>query len=26
VPVHLKVWDGLQKLAGELDIPFDFAH
>ena len=24
VPVHLKVWDGLQKLAGELDIPFDF--
>jgi len=24
VPVHVKVWDGLQKLAGELDIPFDF--
>jgi L-2-hydroxycarboxylate dehydrogenase (NAD+) len=23
VPVHVKVWDGLQKLAGELDIPFD---
>jgi LDH2 family malate/lactate/ureidoglycolate dehydrogenase len=25
VPVHVKVWDGLQKLAGELDIPFDLA-
>jgi L-2-hydroxycarboxylate dehydrogenase (NAD+) len=25
VPVHVKVWDGLQKLAGELDIPFDIA-
>ncbi len=24
VPVHLKVWDGLQKMAGELGIPFDF--
>ncbi|HEV2739364.1 MAG TPA: Ldh family oxidoreductase [Candidatus Elarobacter sp.] len=24
VPVHVKVWDGLQKLAGELGIPFDF--
>ncbi|MGZ3552263.1 MAG: Ldh family oxidoreductase [Vulcanimicrobiaceae bacterium] len=23
VPVHVKVWDGLQKLASELDIPFD---
>jgi LDH2 family malate/lactate/ureidoglycolate dehydrogenase len=23
VPVHVKVWDGLEKLAGELDIPFD---
>ncbi len=23
VPVHSKVWDGLQKLAGELGIPFD---
>jgi LDH2 family malate/lactate/ureidoglycolate dehydrogenase len=23
VPVHVKVWDGLQKLAGELGIPFD---
>ena len=23
VPVHVKVWDGLQKLAGELKIPFD---
>jgi LDH2 family malate/lactate/ureidoglycolate dehydrogenase len=23
VPVHVKVWDGLQKLAGELNIPFD---
>ncbi|GAC1543159.1 MAG: Ldh family oxidoreductase [Candidatus Velthaea sp.] len=24
VPVHVKVWDGLEKLAGELGIPFDF--
>jgi L-2-hydroxycarboxylate dehydrogenase (NAD+) len=24
VPVHVKVWDGLQKLAAGLDIPFDF--
>ncbi|MDQ6944034.1 MAG: Ldh family oxidoreductase [Candidatus Eremiobacteraeota bacterium] len=24
VPVHVKVWDGLQKLAGDLGIPFDF--
>jgi L-2-hydroxycarboxylate dehydrogenase (NAD+) len=23
VPVHVKVWDGLEKLAGELDLPFD---
>ncbi|HEY1975551.1 MAG TPA: Ldh family oxidoreductase [Candidatus Baltobacteraceae bacterium] len=23
VPVHAKVWDGLQRLASELDIPFD---
>jgi LDH2 family malate/lactate/ureidoglycolate dehydrogenase len=23
VPVHVKVWDGLQKLAGELAIPFE---
>ena len=23
VPVHVKVWDGLEKLAGELGIPFD---
>jgi LDH2 family malate/lactate/ureidoglycolate dehydrogenase len=23
VPIHVKVWDGLQKLAGELDLPFD---
>jgi len=23
VPVHVKVWDGLQKLAAELDLPFD---
>ncbi len=23
VPVHVKVWDGLQKLANELAIPFD---
>jgi L-2-hydroxycarboxylate dehydrogenase (NAD+) len=23
VPVHVKVWEGLRKLAGELDIPFD---
>ena len=25
VPVHVKVWDGLEKLAGELKIPFDLA-
>jgi L-2-hydroxycarboxylate dehydrogenase (NAD+) len=24
VPVHVKVWDGLQKLAAGLGIPFDF--
>ncbi|HTJ25509.1 MAG TPA: Ldh family oxidoreductase [Candidatus Limnocylindria bacterium] len=24
VPVHVKVWDGLQKLGGELGVPFDF--
>ncbi len=24
VPVHVKVWDGLQKLAAELGVPFDF--
>jgi L-2-hydroxycarboxylate dehydrogenase (NAD+) len=24
VPVHVKVWDGLQKLSGELSVPFDF--
>ncbi len=23
VPVHVKVWEGLEKLAGELKIPFD---
>ena len=23
VPVHVKVWDGLQKLAAELGVPFD---
>ncbi|HTD33645.1 MAG TPA: Ldh family oxidoreductase [Candidatus Elarobacter sp.] len=23
VPVHVKVWDGLQKMAGELGIPFE---
>jgi L-2-hydroxycarboxylate dehydrogenase (NAD+) len=23
IPVHSKVWDGLQRLASELDIPFD---
>ena len=23
VPVHVKVWDGLQKLAAELDLPFN---
>ena len=23
VPVHVKVWDGLEKLAGELSIPFE---
>ncbi len=25
VPVHVKVWDGLEKLAGELNIPFDLS-
>ena len=25
VPVHVKVWDGLQKLAGDLGIPFELA-
>jgi LDH2 family malate/lactate/ureidoglycolate dehydrogenase len=25
VPVHAKVWDGLSKLASELNIPFDIA-
>ncbi|MGH8164775.1 MAG: Ldh family oxidoreductase, partial [Rhodanobacteraceae bacterium] len=25
VPVHVKVWDGLQKLANELNLPFDLA-
>lgn len=25
VPVHVKVWDGLSKLAGELGIPFELA-
>ncbi len=25
IPVHAKVWDGLQRLASELDIPFDLA-
>lgn len=25
VPVHVKVWDGLEKLAGELNVPFDLA-
>ncbi len=25
VPVHVKVWDGLEKLAGDLGIPFDVA-
>ncbi|HEX3469315.1 MAG TPA: Ldh family oxidoreductase [Candidatus Elarobacter sp.] len=24
VPVHVKVWNGLEKLAGELGVPFDF--
>lgn len=24
VPVHVKVWDGLSKLGGDLGIPFDF--
>lgn len=23
IPVHAKVWDGLQRLASELDLPFD---
>jgi L-2-hydroxycarboxylate dehydrogenase (NAD+) len=23
VPIHIKVWDGLEKLGGELGIPFD---
>jgi LDH2 family malate/lactate/ureidoglycolate dehydrogenase len=25
VPVHVKVWNGLEKLAGELGLPFDIA-
>jgi L-2-hydroxycarboxylate dehydrogenase (NAD+) len=25
VPVHVKIWDGLAKLAGELSVPFDIA-
>jgi LDH2 family malate/lactate/ureidoglycolate dehydrogenase len=25
VPVHVEVWDGLAKLAGELGVPFDIA-
>ncbi|HET7815239.1 MAG TPA: Ldh family oxidoreductase [Candidatus Baltobacteraceae bacterium] len=25
VPVHVKVWDGLEKLAGELGIPFELS-
>ncbi|MFN2449225.1 MAG: Ldh family oxidoreductase [Candidatus Baltobacteraceae bacterium] len=25
VPVHVKVWDGLEKLAAELSVPFDLA-
>ncbi len=25
VPVHVKVWDGLQKVGGELGIPFDLS-
>lgn len=25
VPVHVKVWDGLQKLSGELGLPFELA-
>jgi LDH2 family malate/lactate/ureidoglycolate dehydrogenase len=25
VPVHIKVWDGLEKLAAELGVPFDLA-
>jgi LDH2 family malate/lactate/ureidoglycolate dehydrogenase len=25
IPVHVKVWDGLEKLAGELGVPFDIA-
>jgi LDH2 family malate/lactate/ureidoglycolate dehydrogenase len=25
VPVHVKVWNGLERLAGELDVPFDVA-
>jgi LDH2 family malate/lactate/ureidoglycolate dehydrogenase len=25
VPIHVKVWSGLEKLAGELGIPFDLA-
>lgn len=24
VPVHIKVWEGLEKLARDLDVPFDF--
>jgi len=25
IPVHVKVWDGLEKLAGDLGVPFDIA-
>jgi LDH2 family malate/lactate/ureidoglycolate dehydrogenase len=25
VPVHVKVWNGLERLAGELDLPFELA-
>ena len=25
VPVHIKVWEGLEVLAGELGVPFDIA-
>jgi LDH2 family malate/lactate/ureidoglycolate dehydrogenase len=25
IPVHIKVWDGLEKLAAELGVPFDIA-
>jgi L-2-hydroxycarboxylate dehydrogenase (NAD+) len=26
VPVHNAVWNGLQKLGGELDLPFEIEH